>query len=226
MGLFDWLFGTSPEKRAEREEKLTVGVIYDTSYLMLPRFVSLKDVIEIMEFRPKGGPQFMLPTYEYRQGKELFSVTEIVPLEVIAEIRRHFENDEKEQAARQARKRIATLIENGAEEVELPPLTDVTAKGDVLGADSETDKRLIEYAKAKAKDSWNLSVVATDDGGILYDIVKLRKTGTPICCHTKERWKELLECFAEVAGLEGTCYMGNLGWEEPDPERGRGRRRY
>jgi hypothetical protein len=179
--------------------KINIGIIYDTSYLMLPKFAPLKEIIE-------KQMSFYTKRQQVVKGEDYFAAVEVVPVEVSSEIRRHFDNGEKEQLAKQARKRVARLVEHGAEEPKLPAAAQGVGGGSALSADSDIDRRLIRYAVEKVGSQWQIAVVATDDGGILYDLVKFRKTQTPVFCHTKERWRELIEYFGNMIGLEPQGY--------------------
>ena len=133
---------------------MRAAVIYDTSFLMSERY---RDV-------PKD--------------KDI-EWTTFVPVEVKREIHGHFANPEKERWAKAARKRFATLLAAGCEEVELSTQAKPVSYDDLLGADSDTDKLLIGFAKHLLENSrFDIVYVATDDGGILCDIAKMsRVTG-------------------------------------------------
>ena len=158
--------------------KHRIGVIYDTSFLMLRDGVA--DLA--FAFEDRGGNC----TYT----KNHFTIERIVPEEVIDEIAGHFKRSDKEQPARHARKVVAQLIQEGAREIALSavPLRPIVPSK--LGADSETDQCLIAYALHRldqgGPDRWQVGFIATDDGGIMYDVVKLRQQGKPIFCWSKE----------------------------------------
>ncbi len=184
----------------------TVAVIYDTSYLMLEHpsrllgVMSLKECVEdhfhffrVVD-RKYGKPEYSRPT-------DHFTISEFVPLDVVKEVRKHFDDPEKMQAAKRARKIIARLIERGAAEINLEGICPAST-GSSLGADSETDRRLLGLALSMVTNGWSCAIVATDDGGILYDAVWLKKAGNPVHCHTKERWPELHQFLANLVGWE------------------------
>jgi hypothetical protein len=186
----------------------TIGIIYDTSYLMLnEKNTNIRELVIVLnhiEFRRETKGWFSVNS-ERTKFSDHFCIEEIVPIEVANEIYKHFSNPDKEMVARSARKKVAALIESGAKEVCLSGVDVSNATNSVLGADSQTDRKQIAYALSMVEKSWDLAIIATDDGGILYDIVKLCKEGKPIRCHTKERRDE----FASVA----TYLAEIIGWD-------------
>lgn len=54
---------------------------------------------------------------KWNRVSEICEVTQILPLEVVREVRRHFDDSEKTAKAKFARKNIAYLLESGAEEI-------------------------------------------------------------------------------------------------------------
>ena len=138
-----------------------IGVVFDTSYLML---------VHQSEMFAPGNLIFDLDSSAIKNGEWTF----YVPIEVQSEVRSHFES-EKDSAARMARRSVAHLIETGCE---LPSLEGVRLfeSHPELGADSNTDKRLIQFS-IDLIDNGQLDFVllATNDGGIEYDIASLKR---------------------------------------------------
>jgi hypothetical protein len=153
--------------------QLTVAILYDTSYLM-----------------SGGGPVIIhtpicgLDTRKNRNWIfRTVGVTHIVAEEVKREIYGHFDDADKLRATRSARKVIAELIGRSGttdgncryQEVALTAVARAYSAGDVLGADSRTDRLLVGYAKQLAEAAASDCVyLATDDGGIMIDVNKLR----------------------------------------------------
>jgi hypothetical protein len=122
-----------------------------------------------------------------------------VPKEVTEELKSHFANESKTAAAKSARKLFAEIVDRGCEE---PSLADVVPEiiDGVMGSDSPTDRKLVAFAKSlAASGKFEAVIVATDDGGILTDVVRLKREGAAVECLTKERirtvrslWKGIL----------------------------------
>ena len=172
----------------------TIGIIYDTSYLMLDREDTsqgyARDLLEAI----RGSDQkavvkgWLNQRVEYTSLGDRCALVEVVPHEVVREIHQHFTNPEKDKLAKKARKRVANLVDRGAKELTLGDVVKPAEVATLLGADSPTDKLLLGYAAEMVAASWCYAIIATDDGGILYDCVKMNQAGMPIHCHTKERW--------------------------------------
>ncbi len=189
----------------------TIGIIYDTSYLMLDRDDKTEDQqgdllwrLKNLYYRRVVRGWFWAEHEEYTPLGDVCALVEVVPHEVVQEIHRHFTNPEKDKLAKKARKRVANLVDRGAKELTLGDVVTPAEVSTLLGADSRTDKLLLGYAAEMVAASWSYAIIATDDGGVLYDCVNMNKAGMPIHCHTKERWPQtqidLRLRLAEVIG--------------------------
>lgn len=166
---------------------VTIGFIYGTSYLMLDWFADPALILLAACFkRRREGSWFRSETHETFAAEALFRVVRVVPDLVVSEIRRHFSDPEKEQRAKRARKVVAGLLEQGAQQVTLSGIVTNRTGDSLLSADSPTDKKLLAFALQQAGADWDHVVMVTDDGGILYDMVNLRTAGKPLYCYTKE----------------------------------------
>lgn len=170
-----------------------------------------------IEFRRETKGWFSVKS-EKTEFSDHFCIDEIIPIEVTNEIYKHFSNPDKEMAARSARKKVAALIESGAKEVCLSGVDVSNATNSVLGADSLTDRKQIAYALSMVEKSWDLAIIATDDGGILYDIVKLCKEGKPIRCYTKEREYEFYSVAPYLAKMIGWDLGGIFSLIDTGPD--------
>lgn len=164
-----------------------VAVIYDTSYLMALRPLPHESVPHLRNW----------------------PLTHFVPEEVQEELERHRTgpDERKRHAASGARKIVAQLkglplpqhrfegtrADTGARaapaQVAQPPAS-------ILGADSRTDRLLVAVARrAVESGGFLLAIVATDDGGILNDVVDLR-TGTGLPVYAASGPRDLLQSEA------------------------------
>ena len=145
---------------------LRLCIVLDTSFLMLER---TPDIWEWLSSCPRRGLETVYS----------------IPSVVIAEVARHFGTD-KDQPARVARKRIAQLVGKSAEIEQVDHIPSIE-RADAMSADSDADRQIISLASAKADDNQFLAVIlATDDGGIMYDVAKLRRAGKRITFVSKE----------------------------------------
>jgi len=153
-------------KRFNPTHDLTVSIVLDTSFLMLKK---MPDVWDKMNSWSQHG----------------LTVRFLIPDIVIDEVVRHFGTD-KDEPARIARKRIAQLTERLAS---IESLREVTPEDqfDAMSADSVTDRRIIAFAKKLGDSNENVCVlVATDDGGIMYDVARHRRAGARLASLSKE----------------------------------------
>ena len=179
---------------------LRIGIIYDTSFLMLHKAQSPQALLTNdlwngvrVEYQPEQTSWLFpaQPTYEVFRWGELFEFVEIIPTEAETELSNLFAHPEKQKSARRARKDVVSMIRNGATEVSLAESCRdrqafMTAKTS-LGADSSTDRLILAYALSMIQNrEWCAALVATDDGGILYDALKLQKAGKRVWCFTKD----------------------------------------
>jgi hypothetical protein len=150
--------------------EIGICIVLDTSFLMLER----------------------TPTaWEWLRSCSKHDVSTVysIPNIAVIEVARHFET-EKDQPARVARKRIAQLVESSAKIENLDHVRPIE-RTDAMSADSDTDRRIISFALAKADEQQFACVLlATDDGGIMYDIARFRRAGKRIACLTKESTTE------------------------------------
>jgi len=109
---------------------------------------------------------------------ELCELTMYIPKQVISELYNHFDNPDKVIKAKKARKLIIELKGMGAKEIDLSetPLYTSTSK---IGADSKVDRQILGFAisKLEGDNKYDWVVVATEDGGIMYDIQELSNQG-------------------------------------------------
>jgi len=179
--------------------QLTVAVLYDTSFLMnggRPVVVQ----VPAGQLDAKKNRDYIIRTVE---------ITHILPDEVKREIQGHFPDAEKVTATRAARKTVAELIALGDaadepcryQEVILAAVAAKHSTGDVLGADSRTDRLLIGYAKQLAEsDSFDCVCVATEDGGIMVDVNKLRvQHGLNLYCISAKDGPNITELVVSIA---------------------------
>jgi hypothetical protein len=153
-------------KRWPLSREVAINIVLDTSFLMLEK---------------TPGVFEWLNSCHKRDLRTVYSIPDIVLNEVV----NHF-GTEKDSLARVARKRIAQLVEKSAEIENLDDLAPIE-RVDSLSADSETDRKIINYALTRSDDHRFVCVLlATDDGGIMYDVARYRRTGVRIACLTKE----------------------------------------
>jgi hypothetical protein len=188
----------------------TVGIIYDTSFLMLRDNMDLREAIEEVDLKAAGVVPWLIEIIWFTTKlRDKLRVVEVVPLEVLCEIRRHFDNVEKQQAAKVARKRVAVLVERGAVESVLGGAEGTVPSNSLMGADSRTDKLIVAYAVSMVQQKrWSYAIIATDDGGIMYDAVKVGKGGRGVGYFAKEQWPDVLplcRTLLKTVGSGWTC---------------------
>jgi len=138
--------------------------------------------------------------YYWRFGESFFQIDNFIPSEVCKEIANHFSSAEKEQIARRARKFVASLLEQGVREIELHTLAKPHVSGHPLGADSPTDQLILGYAISLVNSNYDFVIIASEDGGILFDAIQLALAGHPVFCLNKERHTKLEEQLHIVLG--------------------------
>jgi len=185
------------------DEKV-LGVIYDTSYLMLDKCLDIKLLVGIAGCWKEKRNWYGRIDRESSDATRLISVVQVVPKPVAEEIRGHFKDEEKHKSARRARKRVASIVERGGLEIDVANVVPASSDA-ILGADSETDRRVIAYAIQMVRTDWSAAVVATDDGGILYDMVKLRKDGIPVFGFANDRVRQFGEFVSTIPGNGWSC---------------------
>lgn len=173
-------------------------MIYDTSYLMKNQRLLTREWltdIEKIRLREKGcivGQPGTPDSYDTAEVSPVCVQFDVyVPLEVSEELAGHFDQDpapqsEQDKAARSGRKRLVQLVSQSGcreprlSELELPEVVFESP----LGADSPVDRNLIRLAVMLARnEKYRLVILATDDGGIMYDVAKLhRQQREPLCC--------------------------------------------
>jgi hypothetical protein len=185
----------------------TVGIIYDTSFLMLNKPPPVWETLQesVFLFRREGVSRgwFSKKTEAVIRSSffDEFQIVEVLPTEVGSEICGHFDDEEKMKPAKKARKIVAELLARGAREICLRDKQCSVESTGELGADSEVDRLILGYALAMVESKqWCLSIIATDDGGVLYDSVKWWAAGRKVWCHTKERrdFEQVMQYLAEV----------------------------
>jgi len=163
-----------------RPEKLRLALIYDASSLMSDGFVHLPD--------------------KY-WGSAVVDWTLFVPTEVEADIRRLSDDPAREQAANRARKRIASFLEAGCKEVRLQDVAEPLSLDETTGAAGDVAQRIVGLARKLVQQGRYAAVfVASEDGGILSDVVRLRKKhDLPIYGVAQDRFQKSLQTVHELA---------------------------
>jgi hypothetical protein len=150
-------------------------VIYDTSWLMNPR------VLWNFDFLP-GWVALRL----------------LIPDEVKREIEKQIDSPEKEQVAKRARKNCAQFMGiEGYVEIETKDIPRCPFSMRHLGADSKTDRKLIDLAwHLVDKDKECFVYVATLDGGIQAELAILfSQHKLPIFCPANiEQFRKFIGC--------------------------------
>jgi hypothetical protein len=178
----------SLSKPPENVQKIKVGFVYDTSFLMN----NLKDpadklhyyIFEFSQDIPRWLGLSAITERGHFRGSDLFDIVRVIPNLVIREIHNHFSDQAKEAKAKRARITVAKLIEKGACEVDISNTELIKTGDNLLSADSNTDKKIIAFALNQSLGQWHYSVIASSDGGIFYDSVNLRNDGKRIYCYT------------------------------------------
>jgi hypothetical protein len=151
-----------------------IAIVYDTSFLMVDNY------------------------HRLTVDRTHCGLVEFVPDEVTRELARHLEDEEKAPPARAARKRVAELIDGGAQEPAIAGLAEVKL-GNALGCDSKVDAKLLSFVQQLASSGqYALVYLATDDGGLMNDVVRLKKTGLNVRYVTKDN---LLTFAGEISEL-------------------------
>ena len=189
------------------QAKKTLGIIYDTSFLMTnaprPMFnykLSLRGGID-----PIVGVRICK---EYFYLADHFLKAEVIPYEVLQEIQTHFSNPEKSKSAKQARGRVIEMVKEGVDEVDLSGVSVSRESKSIIGADSVTDRKLIAYALFKLDNGWDYALIVTNDGGIVYDVLKLNQQGRKITTYPFEE----SEFFLQVTDLMGLNWRDDASW--------------
>ena len=189
------------------QTKKIIGVIYDTSFLMsdairpiLNAKVSLEGEID-----PMVGVQICK---EYFYFADHFLKAEVIPYEVLQEIQTHFSNPEKSKSAKQARGRVIEMVKEGVDEVDLSGVSVSRESKSIIGADSVTDRKLIAYALFKLDNGWDYALIVTNDGGIVYDVLKLNQQGRKITTYPFEE----SEFFLQLTDLMGLNWRDDASW--------------
>jgi hypothetical protein len=107
------------------------------------------------------------------------SVRHILPLEVKQELRKYFDDPEKSQKAHHARRALSEYLvpSTNYEEVDLSDQAIPTDCDTCLGPDSTKDKRILGFALSLSQSSSSLVAVATQDGGLIYEIERRKRVG-------------------------------------------------
>ncbi|MGA2621107.1 MAG: hypothetical protein ABSF26_26075 [Thermoguttaceae bacterium] len=185
---------------------MRVAIIYDTSFLMSERYWDIQKYFEEMVERIGNWPP------SERIPRALYcgvDWTTFVPVEVKKEIRGHFENPDKERWAKAARKRLASLLAAGCKEIELSKEAEPVSYDDLLGADSDTDKRIVGFAQKLSYRTVKFGIVfvASDDGGILCDVAKMNRAkglnafGVTPDNEQNESRKSVLSAISKISGI-------------------------
>ncbi len=150
-------------------------VIYDTSWLMYPK---------------------VLWTFDFIPGWVTLRL--IIPDEVKREIERHFNTPEKEQVAKRARKNCAKIMGiAGYIEIDDRDIPRCPFSMRHLGADSRTDRKLIDLAwHLVDKDKECFVYVATLDGGMQAELAFLfSQYKLPIFCPANiDQFRKFIGC--------------------------------
>jgi hypothetical protein len=229
-----------------------LAVIYDTCYVMMETFINVRQIINDLYFG-KGsitigdggtgiygyrGNRYYIDNTGFQNGRESFAFHEFIPFEVVLEVCNHISSQTKDQLGRKARKIFADILEQGGSEVNLTSTVQPYVSKHPLGADSKTDQLILGYA-LEIENQYDLVIIATDDGGILYDAVKLTVSGKKIFCLTKERHEQFKKILCDliclpncidkssynklITSLASECNRKNEHWEKQNPASSRGR---
>ena len=132
-------------------------------------------------------------------------VAEVVPLQVEEEVGRLLADAEKGESARRARGTVAELIEGGAVQVDVSKRTldlyGERVSAGPLSCDSVTDKAIVGYALMMLDGQWDIALIATNDGGIRYDVSRLPEMGQRIRCIRPLEIEDFDETVDSLAGL-------------------------
>lgn len=150
-------------------------VVFDASFLMLERMPPAWDWLSTC------ANYDLLTAYS-------------IPNTAVSDVARCF-GTEKDKRARAARKRIAQLIEKSAEIEALDHISPIEI-ADAMSAESITDRQIINFALAKAtQNNYMCVLLATDDGGMMYDVARFSRGGARITCLTEESSVEVIREF-------------------------------
>lgn len=128
----------------------------------------------------------IVPSLYINEEAFKMSISYNIPTQVIRELSNHFKDSEKEIKARSGRKKINILKRDfGAEEVDISGVEPYKSSS-VIGSDSLVDRQIVGYALKMLEGDYQFVVIATEDGGIQYDIIELRKSGYKIYSSDEE----------------------------------------
>jgi hypothetical protein len=171
--------------------KKKIAIVYDASYLG-SGFPSVKEFILGRRFAVEDRPGLFKSLLSKirggrsgdeikvsREGGDLFAVSEVVPKEVIRKL-------EGDPAIREAgHKAVATLIQNGAAQIEMAMDTIVSASDTGSPEDeSGTAERILVYLSRlvsfRTNESFDLGVVASEDADLLGRIADMAQRGKAV----------------------------------------------
>lgn len=116
-------------------------------------------------------------------------IEDVVPIEVLKEIAALIGHPEKGKAASLGRSSINSLKDRDKDclyeykEIELATIVEPATALSPIGADSPTDRLIVAYAQRLVDCGYHSVFIATKDGGIISDILDMRKaTGCKIYC--------------------------------------------
>jgi hypothetical protein len=139
----------------------------NSKFVILPYF---KELYTLREHHPSG----LAEEFDFWIGTKSFKRKLVLPTHVKNEIAGHFNDPEKNKAARQARilwaKMLSDATEVDLDKIEIPDMGEKT-----LGPDSKFDKQLIAYAIERVKTDGAVVYIATEDGGIMAECAHLLK---------------------------------------------------
>lgn len=144
-----------------------------------PQFYSMVTVVWDTSALMSNDFEFLFDTLSRNAIANRINVRHILPIEVKLELRKHFDNPEKEQIARHARTALANHLVRAAsyEEVDLAHVAIPADFDQILGPDSQTDKRILAFALSLLENTTVGVAIATKDGGIIYEIERRKRNG-------------------------------------------------
>ena len=196
---------------SESQTRKTIGIIYDASFLMSNKIIP--DILNT-KIGLDGGFDGELAMQIYREHfyvRHHFLVANVIPQEVLQEIQTHFINPEKSKSAKQAKERVIEMVKEGVDEVDLSGVSVSHESNSIIGADSVTDRKLIAYALFKIENGWDYALIATNDDGIVYDVLKLNQQGRKITTYPFNEFEES-EFFLQLTDLMGVDWRSAGRW--------------
>ena len=161
---------------------------------MHKRVVLVYDTCFLMDGASRNG---LLPNLHYPV------LYHVLPREVKVELSKHLSGDaqEKEKSARAARSFVADIIATGrCEQPSLENVEPIEPIEDLLGPDSETDRKLIAYAMQRSLDPDCSVLLASLDGGIRVEVATRFSRKCPLRIYGEKLLRDALAPCGWMAG--------------------------